>query len=308
MSFASEARREIAGRAPDGQAAVRAACYGLACFARRFDAEGLLLQTEQAETAQFAGRCFARCGIEGAVRTRQHAAGTVYEFCIEGPGPAAQMHALLGTTGRELSLQIDPALLRGRGSVNAYIAAAFLCCGTVTDPQKGYHLEFTTPRRNLARDFESLLAEHEFAPRRSSRKGVNVIYLKACAHIQALLLFMGAPDAAARMDTQRAFRSVRNQVNRATNCETANLGKTVRANASAIRALRYLEEQGALAALPDPLRQTAAMRLAYPELSLAALCEKIEPRPSKSGLAHRLKRLEELSAALQRRNERGEGQ
>ena len=162
MSFASEARGEIAGRAPDGQAAVRAACYGLACFARRFDAEGLLLQTEQAETAQFAGRCFARCGIEGAVRTRQHAAGTVYEFCIEGPGPAAQMHALLGTTGRELSLQIDPALLRGRGSVNAYIAAAFLCCGTVTDPQKGYHLEFTTPRRNLARDLESLLAEHEF--------------------------------------------------------------------------------------------------------------------------------------------------
>ena len=178
-----------------------------------------------------------------------------------------------------------------------------MCCGTVTDPQKGYHLEFTTPRTNLARDFEALLAEHEFAPRRSRRKGVNVIYLKACASIQALLVFMGAEQAAGQMDTERVVKSVRNRVNRYTNCETANLGKTVRANASAIRALRYLEEQDALGALPEPLRQTAAVRLAYPELSLAALCEKMEPRPSKSGLAHRLKRLEAISAGLRARKE-----
>ena len=105
------------------------------------------------------------------------------------------------------------------------------------------------------------------------------------------------------MDTERVVKSVRNRVNRYTNCETANLGKTVRANASAIRALRYLEEQDALGALPEPLRQTAAVRLAYPELSLAALCEKMEPRPTKSGLAHRLKRLEAISAGLRARKE-----
>ena len=180
-----------------------------------------------------------------------------------------------------------------------------MCCGTVTDPQKGYHLEFTTPRTNLARDFEALLAEHEFGPRRSRRKGVNVIYLKACAHIQALLVFMGAGQAAGLMGTQQAVKSVRNRVNRSINCETANLGKTVRANASAIKALRYLQQQGALDTLPEPLRQTAVKRLEYPELSLAALCEKMEPRPSKSGLAHRLKRLEELSADLRTRREGG---
>ena len=197
----------------------------------------------------------------------------------------------------------DPDLIRTRGSVSAYVGAAFLCCGTVTDPQKGYHLEFTTPRTNLARDFEALLAEHEFAPRHSRRKGVNVIYLKACANIQALLVFMGAEQAAGQMNSERAVKSVRNQVNRYTNCETANLGKTVRANASAIRALRYLQEQNALDTLPEPLRQTAVKRLEYPELSLAALCETMEPRPSKSGLAHRLKRLEALSADLRTRKE-----
>ena len=280
MSFASEARAEIAACQPDTEAGVRAACYGLACFAKHFDARGLVIQTEQAETAGYARRCFARCGIEGAVRRKDHASGTVYEFKIGEGAEAERMHAFFGTTGREPSLQIDPELIRSRSSVSAYVGAAFLCCGTVTDPQKGYHLEFTTPRTNLARDFEALLAEHEFAPRRSRRKGVNVIYLKACASIQALLVFMGAEQAAGQMDTER-----------------------VRANASAIRALRYLEEQDALGALPEPLRQTAAVRLAYPELSLAALCEKMEPRPSKSGLAHRLKRLEAISAGLRARKE-----
>ena len=305
MSFASAARSEIAARQPAGDRALRAACYGLACFAKRFDANGLLIQTEQEQTAGYARRCFAGCGIGGAVRCRDHASGPVYEFCIDAPDEAARMHALFGTTGRELSLQIDPRLLEGRGCLGAYIGAAFLCCGTVTDPQKGYHLEFTTPRTNLARDFEGLLTEHEFAPRRSRRKGVNVVYLKACAHIQALLLFMGAEEAAGRMERQSAVRSVRNRVNRTTNCETANLGKTVRANAAAVRALRYLEEQDALDALPEPLRETARKRLAYPELSLAALCETIDPRPSKSGLAHRLKRLEELAADLRARKEGG---
>ena len=305
MSFASPARSEIAARQPAGDRALRAACYGLACFAKRFDANGLLIQTEQEQTAGYARRCFAGCGIGGAVRCRDHASGPVYEFCIDAPDEAARMHALFGTTGRELSLQIDPRLLEGRGCLGAYIGAAFLCCGTVTDPQKGYHLEFTTPRTNLPRDFEGLLAEHEFAPRRSRRKGVNVVYLKACAHIQALLLFMGAEEAAGRMERQSAVRSVRNRVNRTTNCETANLGKTVRANAAAVRALRYLEEQDALDALPEPLRETARKRLAYPELSLAALCETIDPRPSKSGLAHRLKRLEELAADLRARKEGG---
>ncbi len=305
MSFASEARGEITRRPLTDENAVRAACYGLACFAKHFDTKGLVIQTEQKDTAFYAQACFARCGIQGEVFCKDHASGAMYEFKIGQPAQVALMHQLFGTTGSETSLQIDPALIRSWGSVSAYVGAAFLCCGTVTAPQKGYHLEFTTPRTNLARDFEALLAEHEFAPRRSRRKGVNLIYLKACDNIRALLAFMGAEEAAGRMDSQRAVKSVRNRVNRYTNCETANLGKIVRANASAIKALRYLEEQDALDALPEPLRQTAFKRLEYPELSLAALCKKIEPKPSKSGLAHRLKRLEALSADLRARKEGG---
>ncbi len=86
----------------------------------------------------------------------------LYEFNIRAPEQVARVHELFGTTGSETSLQIDPRLIRCQTCVSAYIGAAFLCSGTVIDPQKEYNLEFLTSRTNLARDFEALLAEHEF--------------------------------------------------------------------------------------------------------------------------------------------------
>lgn len=306
MSFASEAREEMVARSVQKACCVRAACYGVACFAKYFDAKGLVFQTEQKKTALYAQEMFARCGVRGGIIEKQRPSGTVYEFSIREPGEVAQMHALFGTTGEETSLQINPALLRCRGCVSVYIGSAFLCSGTVTDPQKEYNLEFLTPRTNLARDFEALLAEHEFAPHRTRRKSINLIYVKASANVEALLSFMGAEEAAKKIGSEKAVKSVRNQVNRFTNCETANLSKTIRANAQTLRAIRYLKEQGALEALPEPLREAAEKRLTYPDLSLGALCGQFEPALSKSGLSHRMKKLEGLAQQMQARNEKGE--
>ena len=149
-----------------------------------------------------------------------------------------------GTTGSETSLQIDPGLIRCQTCVSAYISTAFLCGGTVTDPQKEYNLEFLTGRTNLAKDFEALLAEHEFAPHRTRRNGVNLIYVKSSASVERILAFMGAAEASARMNAQKAVKQLRNQINRQTNCDTANLGKTARANAQTTRAIRFFAGAG----------------------------------------------------------------
>ena len=210
---------------------------------------------------------------------------------------------LFGTTGSETSLQIDPGLIRCQTCVSAYISTAFLCGGTVTDPQKEYNLEFLTGRTNLAKDFEALLAEHEFAPHRTRRNGVNLIYVKSSASVERILAFMGAAEASARMNAQKAVKQLRNQINRQTNCDTANLGKTARANAQTTRAIRFLQEQGALETLPEVLQQAAAMRMENPDLSLTALCACFDPPVSKSGLSHRMKKLEALAEDLRRRLE-----
>ena len=272
MSFASRAREEIAQRSLQKDCCVRAAAYGFACFAKYFDKGGLVLQTEQPHTVQLARELFARCGLQGDVLEKQRPSGVLYEFNIRAPEQVARMHELFGTTGSETSLQIDPALIRCQTCVSAYIGAAFLCSGTVTDPQKEYNLEFLTARTNLARDFEALLAEHEFAPHRTRRNGVNLVYVKNSANLERLLRFMGAAGAAEEIHAQKAFKQVRNQTNRQTNCDTANLGKTARANAQTLRAIRYLQENDALETLPEVLQQAAAVRLQYPDLSLTALC------------------------------------
>ena len=168
------------------------------------------------------------------------------------------------------------------------------------------NLEFLTARTNLARDFEALLAEHEFAPHRTRRNGVNLVYVKNSANLERLLRFMGAAGAAEEIHAQKAFKQVRNQTNRQTNCDTANLGKTARANAQTLRAIRYLQENDALETLPEVLQQAAAVRLQYPDLSLTALCGCFDPAVSKSGLSHRMKKLEALADALRQRVEKGQ--
>ena len=303
MSFASRAREEMAQRSLQKDCCVRAAAYGLACFAKYFDAKGLVIQTEQPHTVQMAQQLFARCGVQGEILQKQRPSGVLYEFNIRTPEQVRRMHELFGTTGSETSLQIDPGLIRCQTCVSAYIGAAFLCSGTMTDPQKEYNLEFLTARTNLAKDFEALLAEHEFAPHRTRRNGVNLIYVKTGANVQRLLSFMGAVNAAEQMDTLKAFKQVRNQTNRQTNCDTANLGKTARANAQTLKAIRFLEQQHALETMPEVLQQAAEMRMKYPDLSLAALCACFDPAVSKSGLSHRMKKLEAAADSLRKRLE-----
>ena len=303
MSFASRVREEMAQRSLQKDCCVRAAAYGLACFAKYFDAKGLVIQTEQPHTVQMAQQLFARCGVQGEILQKQRPSGVLYEFNIRTPEQVRRMHELFGTTGSETSLQIDPGLIRCQTCVSAYIGAAFLCSGTMTDPQKEYNLEFLTARTNLAKDFEALLAEHEFAPHRTRRNGVNLIYVKTGANVQRLLSFMGAVNAAEQMGTLKAFKQVRNQTNRQTNCDTANLGKTARANAQTLKAIRFLEQQHALETMPEVLQQAAEMRMKYPDLSLAALCACFDPAVSKSGLSHRMKKLEAAADSLRKRLE-----
>ncbi len=306
MSFSSDTKTEITHRRLPKTCCARAAAYGAACFAKYFDAHGIVVQTELEPAAAYLHRLFQQCGVMGTVIQKVRPSGVLYEFSVKEPCEVEKLHGVFGTTGRETSLQIDPVLLQCPKCVAAFIAAAFLCGGTITDPEKEYNLEFLTPRHNLSKDFEALLAEHEFAPHRIQRKGSYVIYVKASSHIEDLLTFMGATNASMKIMDQKVYRSMRNQVNRLNNCETANMQKRIDSNAAAQRAIRYLEEQNALDTLSQPLRQAAEMRRKMPEASLSELAAAFDPPLSKSGLSHRLKKLVELAENLRIRNEKKE--
>lgn len=305
MSFAQNIKQEIANRRIVRPCCAKAAAYAAACFGRYFDARGVVVQTDLAETARCIQVAYRMAGLEGDIIEKERANGRIYEFAVKEPGEVERMLACFGHTGREANLRINPGNLACGQCAGWFAAAAFLCSGTATDPQKGYNLEFSTPRRNLARDFEALLAEHEFLPHRTLRKGSSVVYVKASEKIEELLTFMGATNAALEVMNSKIYKDIRNKTNRLTNCETANMDKTATANAQTARAIRYLQQKNALDALPEPLRQAAALRLEYPEYSLAQLAAVFVPPVSKSGLSHRLKKLEEIAQQMQEREQHG---
>ena len=199
---------------------------------------------------------------------------------------------------RQRALRIRPENFKCQHCVQSFIAAAFLCCGTMTDPEKSYNLEFLSTRHYLSQQLEAMLAEHDFHPHRALRKGANTIYIRVADHIEDLLTFMGAGGAAMRIMDQRLYNEMRNKTNRLSNCETANLGKSVQAAVQVQLAIEKLQAAGAMNTLPENLRQTAKLRMQYPDLSLTALCGCFEPPVSKSGLSHRMKKLEALAETL----------
>lgn len=304
MSFSQDVKNEIVQKKITRECCALAASYGIACFGRYFDSKGLVLHTELLGVAQYAKRLFGICGVHGAIITKERPSGPLYEFKVDDPQEVDKMLKLFHCEEEQVSRHIDPRLIRCGHCFSAFVASAFLCCGTMTDPSKEYNLEFLCPRYNLAKDLEGILAEHEFTPRRTVRKGVNVIYVKASEQVADLLTFMGAGGAAMQIMDHKMFKELRNKTNRLNNCEMANIDKVVTANVAARRAIEYLQKKGDFDALPAPLRQAAQLRLDWPDLSLAQLVQKSPEPISKSGLSHRLKKLEQLADELrQRRND-----
>ena len=304
MSFSQDVKNEIVQKKITRECCALAASYGIACFGRYFDSKGLVLHTELLGVAQYAKRLFGICGVHGAIITKERPSGPLYEFKVDDPQEVDKMLKLFHCEEEQVSRHIDPRLIRCGHCFSAFVASAFLCCGTMTDPSKEYNLEFLCPRYNLAKDLEGILAEHEFTPRRTVRKGVNVIYVKASEQVADLLTFMGAGGAAMQIMDHKMFKELRNKTNRLNNCEMANIDKVVTANVAARKAIEYFQQKGDFDALPAPLRQAAQLRLDWPDLSLAQLVQKSPEPISKSGLSHRLKKLEQLADELrQRRND-----
>lgn len=295
MSFSSEAKNELC-RVDARPCCRRAECYGLLLFGRGFSASGVALATESRAVAERAAQLAAEVTgaimeISAARRGGSPAARTV---CAAGPEQAERAVAALGHTGREISLRINLANLENECCRAAFLRGAFLACGTVADPGREYHLEFSVPHRNLANDLLGLSRDPigpETEPRLSRRGGTYVVYVKGAQRVADFLAYLGAEDAAMRLLQVRMLKDLRNHVNRRTNFETANLGKTASAAAQEVLAIRKIRGARGFSRLPEELRAVADLRLRHPELSLRELGERLSPPLSRSGVHHRLQRI-----------------
>lgn len=306
MTFSQETKKELMARISlPNECCVIAAAYGAACFGKYFDARGVVLHTEQAGIAQFVKKIFAQAGIAGKIYVKGNEENRIYEFAIKEPNEVEKMLALFGHDATAVNVRIRSENLKCEHCVNVFIALAFLCCGTMTNPEKEYNLEFLSSRHTLMKEFSDLLMGHGFSPKLTQRKGSNVLYLKASEQIEDLLTFMGASNATLQIASMKVYKDFRNKANRITNCETANIDKTVNASGKTVQAIAYLKQNNLLDSLPQALIEAAEKRIEYPDLPLKELAQKFSPVLSKSGLSHRMKKLEQLAQESKERKQNG---
>ena len=198
---------------------------------------------------------------------------------------------------------INPVTVRQTCCRRAYLRGAFLGSGSVSNPEKGYHLEFVHPDEDYAVSLRNLINSFKMDAKIVIRKNNYVVYLKEGAQIVDLLNVMGAHMALMELENIRIIKEMRNNVNRLVNCETANLNKTVSASVRQVQDINYLRKNIGLSALPPNLEEVALCRLQNPNASLKELGEKLNPPVGKSGVNHRLRKLSELANQL--REERG---
>ena len=169
--------------------------------------------------------------------------------------------------------------------------------GSVTDPQKGYHLELSTSHQSVSREMVALMRELDLEPKDAPRKGNAVIYFKQSDRIEDFLTSIGAPISAMEVMNAKLEKDLRGSVNRRVNCDAANLDKAVEAAQGQIEAIRILEENGTLATLPEKLQEVARLRREHPADTLVQLAGRCDPPITKSALNHRLRKLIEMSKA-----------
>ena len=295
MSFSSDAKAELCRQPVSRKCCALAECYGVLLYANRFDPSEVKIVTESEDFAQRLPGLFKKAFHLTFDRLPQPGTGGKLVFSVTAPDKLAQLWSVLGyDPGGAVAHHINFGILEEDHCRSSFFRGAFLAGGSVTDPQKGYHLELTTSHRSVNRELLTLMAESGFAPKEARRGGTYMAYFKHSEIIADLLTVMGAPLAAMELMNAKAEKDIRGGVNRRVNCDAANLDKAVDAAQEQLEIIRRAMAKVPLEELPPKLSEAARLRLENPDLTLTELGGLCEPPITKSTFNYRLKKLAEL--------------
>ncbi len=208
--------------------------------------------------------------------------------------------------GKTVFARLNPALLKEECCMHSAIRGAFLVAGSVTNPNRGYHLEIVNYRYNLINDLKKLFEQLGFYPKVITRNSNYVLYFKEKEVIADLLNLLGATKMFFRYHETMLEKEIRNDLNRKQNFEQANLDKTVNAAVPQILAIEKIMQHHKLDDLPDNLKEIAMIRYENSDLSLKEIGELLKIPITKSGVNHRMRKIMEFADRLEERKTSGE--
>ena len=300
QSFAYKVRSELCRTAVQRLCCARAEAYGVLLYCNTFTSREIRIITENPEFAARLPRLFQRAFTLRFDRLPEEDTGRgKLIFQITQQDKLNKIINQFGYDPRQNPvLHVNFGMLEDECCRTAFLRGAFLSGGSVTDPEKRYHLELSTSHVQASREVSALLQEMGFMPRSVMRSGSAVIYFKQSEHIEDLLTMLGAAVAATEIMTAKVDKEIRNGANRAMNCDMANVNKTLDAVAAQQEAIETLKRHGQLEKLPEKIQETARLRMRNPELPLAQLAALFDPPISKSCLNHRIRKIMEEARKL----------
>ncbi|MBQ9123112.1 MAG: DNA-binding protein WhiA [Lachnospiraceae bacterium] len=286
MSFSSDVRVELAKNIPGARHCQLAELSALMHFCGQYgqDKEGKLTLGFQTEN-----EAVVRKGFTLLKKTFNIDLGVT----LDGE-EKEHVLAFLG----DLDAPVSPLIVKNTCCQRAYLRGAFLCAGSMSDPEKGYHLEFVCAREPQAMQLQEIIKGFGIEAKIVLRKKYYVVYLKEGSSIVDLLGVMEAHISLMNFENLRILKEMRNSINRKVNCETANIAKTVNAASKQVEDIIILRDFYGLHNLQPSLREIAEVRLEYPEATLKELGEMLDPPVGKSGVNHRLRKLSELASKI----------
>lgn len=286
MSFSAETKTELCRATLSRSCCALAECYGVLLFCHTFHAREIRIITANPSFAARLPRLFRKAfSVSFDALPPENARGK-RSFLITDSGKIRQIFSAYSQEPG-LALHVNFGALESECCRAAFLRGAFLAGGSITDPDKRYHMEFSTVHQSVSREVQALFREMDFTPGESHRGGGCVLYFKQSDVISDLLTTIGAPLAAMSIMQAKVEKDMRNTVNRLVNCDSANADKIVSAAQEQLDAIRGMD----LTALPETMQQTAMLRIANPESSIAELARLASPPVSKSCMNHRLKKL-----------------
>ena len=172
-----------------------------------------------------------------------------------------------------------------------FLKGIFLSRGSVSDPQKMYRMDISFDFEDHANQILNLLHSIGLNFKKTTRLNKHILYTKDSDCISDFLALIGANNSVYEVINSKIKKELRNEVNRVTNCDSANINKTVKASQKYCVVIEMLIKEGLFEELPDNLKEMAKMRLKYDSLNFADLGKKFNPQISKSGVYHRLEKI-----------------
>ncbi|MBQ8568011.1 MAG: DNA-binding protein WhiA [Oscillospiraceae bacterium] len=306
MSFSSSVKNEIC-TSVTGEESKYACFYGMILFCRQFAPDCIVFQTENDITAEMfcklADDIIGGENIVSVSKTHKKNNVTLYSLAIENESDREELIYRYHIYSRTIIHRIQDDIINEE-NVSPFLGGAFLSCGSMTEPLKEYHLEFVVPFAELAEDMLELLNSLGINAKLVERKNDHVIYMKESESIEDMLTWMAAPKSSIELMNVKILKDIRNKTNRITNCDNANIERTLKAAEKQIEDIEYIERTVGLDYLPRDLMNMAEVRLDNPEVSLKDLGELLDKPLGRSGANHRLKKISAIADKL--REERGE--